>query len=339
MESNKNPYTEPVHEELFHDTPNAPTRTIAVAIDPSSHADHAFKYCLENVAKPGDQIVLLNVRPVPSFPSFGITPYTDVSEWVDKVEEKSRTQSHELLKKYGSKVLQHGLHCRAIALRGDAREELVSKVNELNPAIFVIGSRGLGTFKRTVLGSVSDYAAHHANCAVLPYSLPINEELYDVSKLDKPDRVIAVAVDGSSHSNYAFDFFLENVARPGDRIVLLHVRPLPVFPSQYGIASRPEVTEMAGEFEEIAKKQSHNLLRQYGSEVQRRGLQVRAIGLRGDPREELILKVNEINPSMLVVGARGFGAMRRELLGSVSDFAMYHAKCPVFISKHPQSLE
>jgi len=33
-------------------------------------------------------------------------------------------------------------------MRGDARDELVRKVDELNAEALVIGSRGLGVFKR-----------------------------------------------------------------------------------------------------------------------------------------------------------------------------------------------
>ncbi|RKO87022.1 hypothetical protein BDK51DRAFT_11095, partial [Blyttiomyces helicus] len=57
--------------------------------------------------------------------------------------------------------------CRAIALRGDAREEILAKSEELKAELVVVGSRGMGAFKRAVLGSVSDYILHHSACPVL----------------------------------------------------------------------------------------------------------------------------------------------------------------------------
>ncbi len=52
-------------------------------------------------------------------------------------------------------------------MRGDAREELVFKTDQLKPSMFVIGSRGLGAIKRAFLGSVSDYCVHHCKCPVI----------------------------------------------------------------------------------------------------------------------------------------------------------------------------
>ena len=33
--------------------------------------------------------------------------------------------------------------------------------------VIVVGTRGLGTIRRTILGSCSDYIIHHAHCAVI----------------------------------------------------------------------------------------------------------------------------------------------------------------------------
>lgn len=41
---------------------------------------------------------------------------------------------------------------------------------------------------------------------------------------------------------------------------------------------------------------------------------------------------------LVVVGSRGQGAVRRTLLGSVSDYLVHHCHCPVLIVKHPKHL-
>ena len=43
---------------------------------------------------------------------------------------------------------------------------IVEKAKQEKPQLIVMGSRGLGSVRRTILGSVSDYVLHHAHCAV-----------------------------------------------------------------------------------------------------------------------------------------------------------------------------
>ena len=47
---------------------------------------------------------------------------------------------------------------------------IVNMAKEKNAELIVMGTRGLSTLRRTVLGSVSDYVLHHTDCpiAVVP---------------------------------------------------------------------------------------------------------------------------------------------------------------------------
>lgn len=38
---------------------------------------------------------------------------------------------------------------------------------------------------------------------------------------------------------------------------------------------------------------------------------------------------------VLIVGNRGMGALKRAFLGSVSDYCVQHASCPVIVVKRP----
>jgi nucleotide-binding universal stress UspA family protein len=51
----------------------------------------------------------------------------------------------------------------------------------------------------------------------------------------------------------------------------------------------------------------------------------------GDPAQHLVERVPA--PDLLVVGSRGLGAVRRLLLGTVSEKVLQHAPCPVVIVK------
>ncbi|KAI8802953.1 hypothetical protein BJ742DRAFT_831456 [Cladochytrium replicatum] len=156
------------HEEIYeHHEEHKNRRVIAIAIDASKHSDYCFQYAMDNIVTKDDQVCLLNVRPLSQLMSPFTSPYADISDWVEKLEAEAKEDSHRLLKSYGSRVLKRRIACRASALRGDPRDELVAKVNELKATCLIIGSRGMGQFKRAMLGSVSDYCIHHANCPVL----------------------------------------------------------------------------------------------------------------------------------------------------------------------------
>lgn len=52
-------------------------------------------------------------------------------------------------------------------LQGDPKEQILALAENMKPTMLVIGSRGLGAFKRTFLGSVSDYCVHNCPCPVV----------------------------------------------------------------------------------------------------------------------------------------------------------------------------
>ncbi|XP_054803292.1 uncharacterized protein LOC129306625 isoform X2 [Prosopis cineraria] len=57
-------------------------------------------------------------------------------------------------------------------VEGDPRNVLCDAVERHHASMLVVGSHGYGTIKRAVLGSVSDYCAHHAHCTVMIVKKP-----------------------------------------------------------------------------------------------------------------------------------------------------------------------
>lgn len=53
----------------------------------------------------------------------------------------------------------------------------------------------------------------------------------------------------------------------------------------------------------------------------------------GKPGEIITRIAEEENAAMIVVGTRGMGRVRRTILGSVSDFLVNHAHCPVIVCR------
>lgn len=85
------------------------------------------------------------------------------------------------LKKTASRIIEHAktfcenksvdnVHFEIV--EGDPRSVLCDSVERHKADMLIVGSHGYGTFKRAVLGSVSDYCAHHAHCSVMIVKKP-----------------------------------------------------------------------------------------------------------------------------------------------------------------------
>jgi hypothetical protein len=57
----------------------------------------------------------------------------------------------------------------------------------------------------------------------------------------------------------------------------------------------------------------------------------------GKPGEVICRISEEEDAAMICVGSRGMGKVRRTILGSVSDYLVHHALCPVIVCRHPNS--
>ncbi len=54
----------------------------------------------------------------------------------------------------------------------------------------------------------------------------------------------------------------------------------------------------------------------------------------GKPGEVVIKASKEENARLIVIGSRGLNAVQRTLSGSVSDYVLHNATCPVVICRN-----
>ena len=52
------------------------------------------------------------------------------------------------------------------------------------------------------------------------------------------------------------------------------------------------------------------------------------------PGESIVEQAATEKATLVVMGTRGMGTIRRTVLGSVSDFVLHHVHCPVLICRH-----
>ena len=87
---------------------------------------------------------MLNVRSIKGID----TDISFLNPLTGRIEEEHRKHSHEILKKAAALLKSMNFAVKAISLRGDARDEITRKVEELNTDMLIIGSRGVNALSR-----------------------------------------------------------------------------------------------------------------------------------------------------------------------------------------------
>ena len=138
---------------------------IVLASDGSPSAQKAAEIAVELARTLETSLTVLNVYEDLSFASIpgdedSILSSADkeryATEWLDYVAQPV----NEFTKKAG-------VTCSYIQMRGYPDEAIVAFANRHYVDLIILGSRGMGGYSRTVIGSVSNRVVHHANCPVL----------------------------------------------------------------------------------------------------------------------------------------------------------------------------
>ncbi|XP_033745968.1 universal stress protein PHOS32-like [Pecten maximus] len=151
---------------------------------------------------------------------------------------------------------------------------------------------------------------------------------------EKSERAVVLAVDGSEQSKKAFNWYMENIQRDGDHVFVLTVGDF----SQkinFGILPGNYSEERLKEIIEQVQAESNKVEVMLADFVE----QLRAKRIHGEaahiPEKNVGAGICEFaekhNASMICMGTRGLGTMRRTVLGSVSDFVVHHSRCPCII--------
>lgn len=82
---------------------------------------------------------------------------------------------------------------------------------------------------------------------------------------------------------------------------------------------------------ERAQKDGRHLVELYEKKLQDHQVRGSVHFEVGAPGPTVVNAANENRASMVVMGTRGFGVIRRTILGSVSEYVIHHTKVPVTV--------
>ena len=138
---------------------------VVLAIDGSGEARLAAEAAAELSARTGSPVHVIYVMPSPER-LFG--PHSYSGEIKRSLIEQARADARRFLEERAEGVRAGGGAVAQTYLgTGRPDEEIVELAEEVDAAVVVTGSRGLGGIRRSLLGSVSDSVVRHAHCPVL----------------------------------------------------------------------------------------------------------------------------------------------------------------------------
>jgi len=144
----------------------AATRKVLLAIDASDQSELAFHWYLSTIHRSDNEVVLVHVAESLDADRSRMMHLTAAS--FEEAVKKDQAKMKELEDKYSTKILENGMAGRIRSECGNKPGEVICRVaEEEEVTMIVLGTRGLGKVRRTIMGSVSDYVVHHAHCPVV----------------------------------------------------------------------------------------------------------------------------------------------------------------------------
>ncbi len=139
---------------------------ILLASDSSQGANKAARIAVSLAQHFVMPVNVLNVIEAPTHPAKPL--HKNTASLADPERDARASRLLDMVTQVVSCIAQDvGVDCRFHQETGHVAETILRFADQHDTDLIVMGSRGLGTFKSLLLGSVSDRVANHANCPVL----------------------------------------------------------------------------------------------------------------------------------------------------------------------------
>jgi nucleotide-binding universal stress UspA family protein len=139
---------------------------------------------------------------------------------------------------------------------------------------------------------------------------------------------ILLATDGSEEARQPSQAAAELSRDTGSEVHVTYVLPSPAQLRGHHLYSQ----EVMRSVTEQAEKEGRSFLEEQAGRLREAGGKVAETHLRaGEPDKEIVTLGEELGVGTIVIGSRGLGAVRRALMGGVSESVVRHAHCPVFV--------
>ncbi|KAI9082637.1 hypothetical protein K1719_035506 [Acacia pycnantha] len=150
-------------------------QVMVVGIDDYDHSTYALQWTLDHFFASGPnflfKLILVHAKPSPTSVVGLAGP--GAADVLPVVDSDLRQIAARVVEKAKELCISKSVNDVMVeVVEGDARNVLCDAVERHHASMLVVGCHGYGTIKRAVLGSVSDYCAHHAHCTVMIVKKP-----------------------------------------------------------------------------------------------------------------------------------------------------------------------
>lgn len=281
---------------------------IVLAVDASPDSKNAAQV-IRHLAEP-PILDVLNVVDEEALKHAYISPAMP-SDYLESYRQEVAEVAERVLHEMKADLEPHCRHIRLIADSGDAAESIIQTAEESHADLVIVGQRGMTATPSFLLGGVSQKTATYAPCSVLVVKEP----------MPKLERIL-VAVDGSEPAHRAVEFLAKCPFRGP-----IHIAVITVWPSPRSGTWLPGRSELRQTVEEKGQE----FLRKITGECPSNTYRITQELLHGDPAFAILDAAVRHRSQMIVIGSRGMKAIKRFLLGSVSEKVLVHAACSVLI--------
>ena len=132
---------------------------IIVALDGSEHSLKALDYARELGEKHGSKLILLH--------AFQSTSDLRGAEGFNQMVGKRKQKGEQIIKDAVDRLGPVSFDVEEDLLEGPAAEAIVSVIESRHADLVVMGTRGMGSLKGLLFGSVSTKVTHYAPCSVM----------------------------------------------------------------------------------------------------------------------------------------------------------------------------
>lgn len=286
---------------------------VVLAVDASPDSKNAAQV-IRHMSEP-PVLDVLNVVDEDALKHAYISP-TMPADYLETYRREVAEVAEQVLHEMKTELEPYCRHIRLIADSGDAPESIILTAEESHADLVIVGQRGMTATPSFLLGGVSQKVATYAPCSVLV----VKEAM---AKLDR----ILVAIDGSEAAHKAVEFLARCPFKGPVQVLVVTVWPSPRSET-WGI---PSGTSGRSELKQMVEDKGQELLQKITGECANESYRLTTELLHGDPAFAILDAAVRHQAQLIVIGSRGMKAIKRFLLGSVSEKVLVHASCSVLI--------